>query len=123
MAGTMDTKLDILISVQRETLDAIKRLADAQELRLDHIEAELKELWQEIEKGSASRKEIYERIEKIMRTCAGRHGLIDERLRDPSISGDGKGTLKDIAYSAWGIIGAAILGGAGTELLRAILRR
>lgn len=119
----MDAKLDILIGVQRETLDAIKRLADAQELRLDHIEAELKELWQEIEKGSASRKEIYERIEKITRTCAGRHGLIDERTCGVPPPKDGKGTLKDIAYSAWGILGAAILGGIGVEILRMLLRR
>lgn len=119
----MDAKLDAMFEVQREIRDAINRLIDVQELRLNHIEGELKELWQEIEKGSASRKEIYERIEKISRTCAGRHGLVNDRNSDPPPPADGQKTLKDIAYSAWGIIGAAILGGVGVEILRKLMGR
>ena len=76
----MNSKLDILIEVQRETLDAIKRLADTQEIRLDHVEKEIKDIWKEFEKHSESRRIIYDKLEQQSRTCAGRHGLIDEYL-------------------------------------------
>ena len=113
----MNSKLDILIEVQRETLDAIKRLADTQEIRLDHVEKEIKDIWKEFEKHSESRRIIYDKLEQQSRTCAGRHGLIDERSHK-----DGR-TLKDIAFSSWGIIGAAVLSSIGTQIAMFLLRR
>lgn len=116
--ANMDSKLDLLIQGQRETLDTLKRLADTQGVKINHLESELKDIWKELEKATEARRTIYDRLEQQSRTCAGRHGLIDERSHK-----DGRAALKDIAYSAWGVIGAAILGGIGTQVLLVLLRK
>ena len=78
----LDQKLERLLEINQETLTAIKRMGDIQDLKIVHLEKENVALWEENRRASEARKGIYTRIERVERRCAGLHGEAKERSGD-----------------------------------------
>ena len=78
--------MERLLEINQETLTAIKRMGDVQDLKIAHLEKDNAELWLENRRASEARKEIYARVERIERRCAGLHGEARDRKTDGEAS-------------------------------------
>lgn len=66
---TLDFKIDTLINVNREMLEAIHRMGEVQALRIDQINKEMESLREDQHRASEARKNIYQRIEEQKQLC------------------------------------------------------
>jgi hypothetical protein len=81
-----ERKLDLLIDGQIEMCGQIKRMADIQEIQIEHLKGDIAQLREDQKAAAESRKDIYERIGKLERVCAARHGFVRDRHGGNSVS-------------------------------------